>query len=137
LITSMVALQLYNQAEPGLMPIELTVMRAQSDDMAKFMARTLHDNLQAQGTQFIRNDNLAKVSNEANMQPALLYVTKAPAANQQTYYTLVGVSGVNVVQIAGVGNNESLFVDYVDQLLLTLAGLSADKLADEPLAEAS
>ncbi len=131
LITSMVALQIYNEAQPSLMPIELTLMRAKSDDMAKFMARTLHDNLQAQGTQTTNDGKLAKVNGDVNRQPALLYVTREARPNNETYYTLVGVSGMSVVQIAGAGNsdNEALFVDYIDQILLSLSGLPIEPLA--------
>jgi len=119
LITSMVALQLYNQSEPGSAPIDLTVIRADSNKTAELFGQTLHNNTQASGAQLSRSDELVKVAGEA--KPAMLYMTKEPAENQQTYFTLVGVSGLHVVQISGLGQNESLFVSYIDQLLTKLS----------------
>ncbi len=123
LITSMVALQLYNQAQPEIAPIELTVLRADSAATAKIFAKTLHQNTQINDVQLSGANSVVKVANTPDLEPALLYVTKDPTENGQTYYTLIGVTGINVVQIAGVGTSESLFVDYVDQLLLKLSGL--------------
>jgi len=123
LITSMVALQLYNQAQPESAPIELTVLSADTADTAKQFAKTLYENTLVKDAQFSQTSSVVKVATTPAMEPALLYLTKAPAANNQTYYTLVGVSGVNVVQIAGAGTSDSLFVDYVDQLLIALANL--------------
>jgi len=127
LITSMVALQLYNQAQPEIAPIELTVLRADTAATAKLFAKTLYKNTQVNETQLSQASSVVKVAATPAMEPALLYLTKAPAANDQTYYTLVGVSGINVVQISGEGSDDSLFVDYVDQLLLALSNLHAAK----------
>ena len=121
LITSMVALQLYNQAEPGLAPIELTVIRADSTDTAKLFGKTLYENTQIKGAQLQKEHSLMKTAIDGgNTEPALLYLTKEPGDNQSTYYTLVGVSGLHVVQMSGLGRNESLFIDYIDQLLTKL-----------------
>lgn len=122
LITSMVAMQLYNQSEPGLAPIELTVIRAESADTAKLFGKTLHENTKLKGAQLVRADKLAKVSNGGgDAEPAMMYVTKEPGEYELTYYTLVGVSGLHVVQMSGTAQNESLFVEYIDQLLTKLS----------------
>ena len=63
---------------------------------------------------------LVKVASQSEVEPAMLYVAKEPAENKQHYYTLVGVSGKNVVQVAGLGDSEALFVDYIDKLLIKL-----------------
>jgi len=123
LITSMVALQLYNQAQPELAPIELTVLRADTADTAKMFAKSLYDNTQTDNARLPNTGAFAKVSIAGAMEPALMYLSTEPSVNDQTYYTLVGVSGNHVVQIAGIGTSESLFVDYVDQLLLKLSSL--------------
>ena len=129
LITSMVALQLYNQSEPGFAPIELTVLRTESDETAKLFGKTLHENTRIKGAQLVRADELVKVSgNGSDAQPAMLYMTKEPSENGLTYYTLVGVSGLHVVQISGLGLNESLFVEYIDQLLTKLSGMQRASL---------
>lgn len=119
LITSMVALQLYNQSEPGFSPIELTVLRTESTATAKLFAKTLHENTRVKGAQLERADELVKVAGR-NAEPAMLYMTREARENGFTYYTLVGVSGTHVVQISGLGRNEVLFVDYTDQLLTKL-----------------
>jgi len=121
LITSMVALQLYNQAQPEFAPIELTVLRADTPSTAKMFAKTLHENTLVKEAQLSRANSVVKVATTPAMEPARLYVTKEPAENNQTYFTLIGVSGINVVQIAGVGTSDKLFVDFVDQLLLKLS----------------
>ena len=46
-----------------------------------------------------------------------------------SYYTLVGVSGLNVVQMAGLGSSETLFVDYIDKLLVKLSSTIDGPLA--------
>lgn len=120
LITSMVALQLYDQSQTGLMPIELTVLRTESAETAKLFARTLYENTRIKGATLEQPKSLVKVSDQSAREPAMLYLSKEVAENNQQYYTLVGVSGINVVQIAGLGLNELLFVDYVDQLLIKL-----------------
>jgi len=125
LITSMVALQLYNQAKPDFAPIELTVLRADNTATAKLFAKTLYENTQVKDARLSGDSVFAKVSVAPGQEPALLYLSKEPAPNNQTYYTLVGVSDINVVQIAGLGVSESLFVDYVDQLLEKLSTLPA------------
>jgi len=121
LITSMVALQLYNQAKPDFSPIELTVLTTESAQTAKLFAKTLHENTRINGAQLTQSNALMKVTNAVSEEPAVLYLSREPAQNNQTYFTLVGVSDINVVQIAGIGTSEQLFVDYVDQLLLKLA----------------
>lgn len=129
LITSMVAMQLYNQSEPGVAPIELTVIRADSINTAKLFGKTLHENTRVTGAQLGRVDELVKVANaHKNVQPAMLYMTKEPGTTGLTYYTLVGVSGLHVVQISGMGSSESLFVEYVDQLLTKLSGQQSASL---------
>lgn len=122
LITSMVALQLYNQSEPGFAPIELTVIRTESIETAKLFGETLHENTRINGATLERSDKLVKVSSDGlNAEPAMLYMTKEPSDNGLTYYTLVGVSGLHVVQMSGLGLSEALFVEYIDQLLTTLS----------------
>lgn len=121
LITSMVALQLYNQAQPEFAPIELTVLTADNAATAKMFANTLHENTRIKDAHLSQANSIVKVATMPNMEPAHLYVTKEPVENNQTYFTLVGVSGINVVQIAGVGTSDNLFVDFVDQLLIKLS----------------
>lgn len=122
LITSMVALQLYNESQPSFAPIELTVLRTESNDTAQLFAETLYQNTQIKNAQLTSNDGLVKVTAKApHMEPAKLYMSAEPAENNLTYFTLVGVSGINVVQISGLGVSQNLFVDYVDKLLLNLA----------------
>jgi len=122
LITSMVAMQLYNQSEPSAAPIELTVIRTESRETAKLFGKTLHENTRLKGAQLMRADDLVKVSSDPNdAEPAVLYMTNEPSENGLNYYTLVGVSGLHVVQLSGLGANESLFVDYIDQLLTKLS----------------
>jgi len=123
LITSMVALQLYNQAQPETAPIELTVLRADSPATAKLFARTLYENTQIRDAGYSPITGFSKVVAPSAQEPAQLYLSKEPSVNNKTYYTLIGVSGIHVVQIAGEGNTEGLFVDYVDQLLIQLANL--------------
>jgi len=118
LITSMVALQLYDQSQPTLTPIELTVIKANKPETAQLFAKTLHQNTRVYGAELSTHNDLAKVSSE---EPAMLYMTKEPTEQNSTYYTLVGVYGLHVIQIAGVGNSEALFVDYIDQVLSKLA----------------
>lgn len=118
LITSMVAMQLYDQSKLGLAPIELTVIETKSGETAKLFGKTLHENTRTQGAQLLRADDLMKASRNTNS--ARLFVTKEPTENGDTYYTLIGVNGPHVVQVAGVGTNGALFVDYVDQLLSKL-----------------
>ncbi len=120
LITSMVAVQLYDQSQSGLTPIELTVLRTESNDTANLFAKTLYENTRIKGATLVKPRTLVKVSGQSTQQPAMLYMSKEPAENNQQYYTLIGVSGTNVVQIAGLGLSETLFVDYVDQLLIKL-----------------
>jgi len=127
LITSMVALQLYNQAQPDHAPIELTVLRADTDATAKLFAKQLYNNTQVKEASRSRADSVVKVSTARDVEPALLYLTKEPAKDNQTYFTLIGVSGINVVQIAGLGVSEELFVDYVDQLLRKLSNLPSSE----------
>ncbi len=129
LITSMVALQFYNQADPEFAPIELTVLRADTEETAKTFAQTLHANTNFKDARRYEANSVVKVANapEAEPEPALLYLTKAPTKNNQTYYTLIAVSEVNLVQIAGVGSSDELFVDFVDQLLLKLSSLQNPK----------
>lgn len=129
LITSMVAMQLYNQADPGFAPIELTVLRTESNATAKLFGKTLHENTRMKGAQLVRADELVKVANSArDAPPAMLYMTNELGENGFTYYTLVGVSGLHVVQISGLGEDETLFVDYVDQLLTKLSGIQRASL---------
>lgn len=124
LITSMVAMQLYNQSEPSFAPIELTVLKTESVATAKLFGKTLHENTRLKGAHLQRADDLVKVANNAgSLEPALLYMTKEASENGLTYYTLIGVSGLHVVQISGLGENEGLFVDYIDQLLVKLSAI--------------
>jgi len=121
LITSMVALQLYNESQPNFVPVELTVLKTESNDTARLFAETLYENTQVKNAQLNPDNGFVKVSSrELNREPAKLYISAEPAENNLTYYTMVGVSGINVVQISGSGANQNLFVDYVDKLLLTL-----------------
>ena len=128
LITSMIAIQIYDQSQASLSPIELTMVRADSTDTAELFARNLYENTQLKGASLSKPTPLVKVASQSEVEPAMLYVAKEPAENKQHYYTLVGVSGKNVVQVAGLGDSEALFVDYIDKLLIKLAGIQSASL---------
>jgi len=120
LITSMVALQLYDQSKADLIPIELTVLRTESNETAKLFGEQLYNNTQVKGATSMQPKVLRKVAGHTNENPAMLYMSKTPTENNQQYYTLIGMSGNNVVQLGGAGDSEALFVDYIGKLLSRL-----------------
>jgi len=126
LITSMVAMQLYDQSKPGSSPIELTVLRTESNETADLFARTLHANTRVKGAVLSEPKSLLKVAGkDPGFPPARLYVSKEQTTEGRDYFTLVGVSGINVVQVSGVGESQNTFVDYIDQMLLAMTRNSA------------
>ena len=127
LITSMVSLQLYDQSKPSLSPIELTLIRADKPETADLFAKTLHQNTRVYGAELSSRNALATVASAE--QPAMLYMTKEPTTNGATYFTIVGVYGLHVVQIAGIDANETLFVDYVDKVLSELSQIQPKAVA--------
>jgi len=123
LITSMVALQLYNQSAPGQAPIEVTVIKADKTETAELFAKTLHQNTRINGAVLSSESRFRKVADP--VQAGMLYLTKEPDPSGKTYYTLVGVNDLHVVQISGLGTSELLFVDFIYSLLLELASKPA------------
>lgn len=122
LITSMVALQLYDQSSVASTPIELTVLRTESNETAELFAQTLHENTLVMGAEVVKPESLMKVNAQLEeLPPARMFVTTEPTVTGETYYTLIGVSANNVVQISGVGESQTLFVDYLDKLLIAMS----------------
>ena len=118
LITSMVAAQLYNQEEPKLTPIEITLMQTDRKNTAAIFAQTLHENTI---TLNAKTDNFkASVSPESHELEISILLTSERTENGNEYYSVVSRLGKYVIQVAGFGTNANEFIEYSVDVLANL-----------------
>ncbi|ASJ76503.1 hypothetical protein [Granulosicoccus antarcticus] len=120
LIESMVAMQLYNRASPDAGPVEVTLLQAESATTASLFARTLHQNTLTADT-YTDEEPLRIDTGAGNSQSGMsMHMYRTSQDNDTSFRTAIGVSGIYVVQIAGVSPNSVLLDDYAIRVLLNL-----------------
>lgn len=120
LIESMVAMQLYNRASPEAGPVEVTLLQAESATTASLFARTLHQNTLTADT-YTEEEPLRIDTGAGNSQSGMsMHMYRTSLDNGTSFRTAIGVSGIYVVQIAGVSPSAVPLDDYAIRVLLNL-----------------
>lgn len=120
LIEAMVAMQLYNRAQPESSPMEVTLLQAESANTARLFARTLHENSQLANA-YIEEEPLRINTGAGNVQSQMsMHMFRTTVDSDKPFRTVIGVSGNYVVQIAGLSTRAEPLNDYAIRVLLNL-----------------
>lgn len=122
LIQGMVAMQLYDQHDVDIPPVEVTLLQAESAHTARLFATTLHNNTHQSDAQV--SDEPLKIRLGAGIRKSHmnlhLYRTQIDEQADIAYRTAIGVSGPYVVQITGTARNAQILEDYAIRVLVNL-----------------
>jgi len=120
LITSMIALQLYEQSRPDQQPVEITLLSTDADETAQLFGETLHQNSQLPDTTFAKQE-LTFYANDTNTSwPLTFFWRDEQGQNHARYHTLVAVSGSLVIQLAAYADDTATLADFATKTLAKL-----------------
>ena len=118
LITAMISMQFYDQGAPGALPMESTILQAESAQTARMFARMLHANTQQPDAQMNEESVTVSTGNDSASLPIHIYRTKIDG--EIDYKATIAVSGRHVIQIAGNTTDPSPLEDYAVKVLMNL-----------------
>jgi len=116
LITAMVALQLYDQSAPDQLPLEVTLLKTDTETTASLFATTLHANTKAADTLF---DSVQLQHTADSGVPLTITLLRTVMRDDSfaPWRTVIGVAGQHVVQIAGFATSDIEMENYVVRVL--------------------
>lgn len=120
LITAMVGIQLYDQSQWSMPPVEVIVLQADADDTAMLFGESLHENTQIIDT---RSDHwLVNLPTSQAKEASVMSVFRTTEAliAERAFETLIGVSGNYVVQLTGHGMDTVLAQTYLQAVMFNL-----------------
>lgn len=121
LIEAMISMQFYNQQVLSALPIETTILRAESPHTAKLFASMLHSNTQ-QIDAHVTDEPLSinPDAAQSNRPPMQMHIYRTTINADTSYQTAIAVSGRYVVQVSGNMLDPALLDDYAIRVLLDL-----------------
>lgn len=120
LITSMVALQLYDQSQPERQPLEVTMLSTDNAETARLFGENLHQNTQLPDTTVSTQQLELHNSQDSKSWPLTLFWTHEPTLPDLDYHTLIAVSGKHVIQLAGFVQDTDTMADFATQAMAAL-----------------
>lgn len=120
LIQGMVSMQFYDQMAHGAMPIEATLLKAESAHTARLFANMLHSNTHQSGARV--NDEPLHANDHADPDhPGIeLHIYRTAIDADASYRTAIAVAGKHVVQVSGNITEQEFLDDYAIRVLLNL-----------------
>jgi len=120
LIRGMVSVQFYDQQTPGAMPVEATLLQAESSHTARLFATMLHGNTQQSGAQV--SDEPLVINSHVNLDETQLdlHIFRTAIDADTSYRTSIAVAGEHVVQVSANISDQDLLDEYVILVLLEL-----------------
>lgn len=122
LIEAMIAMQFYDQRALNALPIEATILKAESPHTADLFASMMHSNTQQAGAH-VSDEPLSinPISAEIARSPIQMHIYRTTIDSDISYRTAIAVSGRHVVQVSGDTVEQALLDDYAIRVLLKLA----------------
>ena len=120
LIKAMISMQFYDQQAPGKMPIESTVLQADSIDTARLFANMLHANTQQSGARVSEESLNVEFTDESSAQTLPVRIYRTALDGDVSYRTAIAVSGNHVVQVSASEQEQQLLDDYAIRVLIDL-----------------
>ena len=121
LIEAMISMQFYDQRASNALPIEATILMAESPHTANLFASMLHSNTQQAGAD--TNDEPLSInpsSEQLARSPMPVHIYRTTLDVDTSYQTTIAVSGRHVVQVSGNTLEQGLLDDYAIRVLLNL-----------------
>ncbi|MFK8079764.1 MAG: hypothetical protein AB8B97_05730 [Granulosicoccus sp.] len=120
LIQGMIAMQFYDQSAPQAMPIETTVLKAESDHTARLFATMLHANTQQSGAR-VSDEQLDFSDQTSPTNTGLkIHLYRTAIDTDTSFRTAVAVAGQHVVQVSGNTAGQLFLDDFAIRVLLEL-----------------
>lgn len=121
LLQGMISMQFYDQTAPGAMPIEATILAAESSRTARLFANMLHSNTQQSGARV--SDERKRIGGESDSSDAgvQMHIYRTAIDADTSYRTTIAVSGKHVVQVSGNIRKQTFLDEYATQVLLKLS----------------
>ena len=120
LIKAMISMQFYDQQAPGKMPVESTVLQADSIDTARLFANMLHANTQQSGARVSEENLKIEFSDESSTQTLPVRIYRTALDGDVKYRTAIAVAGNHVVQVSASEQEQQLLDDYAIRVLIDL-----------------
>ena len=120
LIKAMISMQFYDQQAPGKMPVESTVLQADSIDTARLFANMLHANTQQSGARVSEESLNVEFTDESSTQTLPVRIYRTALDGDIRYRTAIAVSGNHVVQVSASAQEQQLLDDYAIRVLIDL-----------------
>lgn len=144
LIQGMISMQFYDQTLPSALPVEATVLQAESINTAKLFASTLHTNTQHSGARIDDETLLIKAPlhsfgtvHPGALRPAVppinIHIYRTTLDTDAPFRTAIAVAGLHVVQVSGSAVEQSMLDDYAIRVLVNLNGPESAASDAKPL----
>lgn len=123
LIDAMVSIQLYDQQALNTLPIEATILRAESVQTAKLFASMMHSNIPVSDAQ-VSDERLSIYTDgtDAAKAPLQVQIYRTTIDGDTNFKTAIAVAGEHVVQVSGSKIKRTLLDDYAIRVLQNLEG---------------
>ncbi|MFK7993156.1 MAG: hypothetical protein AB8B87_03400 [Granulosicoccus sp.] len=121
LIQGMISMQFYDQQSPGAMPIETTILKAESAHTARLFATMLHSNTQQADAWVEDEPLLIRPDTSSTNQGVKLHIYRTAIDADTSYRTSIAVSGEHVVQVSGNTANQAFLDDFAIGVLIDLS----------------
>jgi len=123
LIDAMVSMQLYDQKALNALPIEATILRAESVQTAKLFASMMHSNIPVSDAK-VSDERLSIYADAtyAAQAPMQVHIYRTTIDGDTNFQTAIAVAGEHVVQVSGSMLKRALLDDYAIRVLQNLEG---------------
>ena len=121
LIEAMISMQFYDQRALNALPIETTILMAESPHTANLFASMLHSNTQQADAR--TSDEPLSINPSAaqlDRSPMPMHIYRTTIDSDTSYQTTIAVSGRHVVQVSGNTLDQAVLDDYAIRVLLNL-----------------
>lgn len=120
LIQGMISMQFYDQQAIGAMPIEATLLKAESSHTARLFANMLHSNTHQSGARVSDEPLHANDNADPKSTGIDLHIYRTAIDADASYRTAIAVAGKHVVQVSGNTTKQDFLDDYAIRVLLNL-----------------
>lgn len=122
LIEAMVSIQFYDPLSFDELPVEATVLKAESARTASLFATMLHGNTQQSGA--LSDDESLSIGTHTGgagtIRPPQMHIYRTVIDAGLSYRTVIAVAGQHVIQVSANTRHQSLLDDYAMQVMLEL-----------------
>jgi hypothetical protein len=118
LITAMISMQFYDQQAPGALPMESTILQAESIQTARLFAQMLHANTEQSGAR--TNEESVTVRTRQHSASLPVHIYRTTVDGEIDYKAATVVSGHHVIQVSGNTTDPEILEDYAVRVLVNL-----------------